>query len=362
MANFFRLFFILFLLLIVGPVFGANGTVYATGSGSFEVPEIHDDFYQGQPGSEPEKPDALSQTAHQGNGFWEQILQFVSDIRKNIKETASILPILAGGAGAGAVFIIMRLITGGKPALFKSWINKLKRLLGSSPSLAEKIAADPHLFKAYQKAEKEILAYENKYAGFIDPVLAQEIMYKKLNETGKLNESEMKTILDAIYVEKQAVFASKLKELEKEIKKYKDNQVTHYKYNYVNYVTQEEIDKYICDFMRYPNYTDGNWERLCGLVDVNFIKELQKNNYPLYAYFCYAKNVDPEMPVEGQETKEVTLTDPSGNPVYVMNPVTQSPLKEKSENGYKLMERNVNSYDLQHMFATCTPGRFGGGG
>ncbi|WP_181738642.1 hypothetical protein [Thermoactinomyces mirandus] len=348
MANFFRLFFILFLLMIAGPVFLANGNVYATGGGSFEVPEVSDDFSKVPQGPGPGETKGLKQSPQQESGFWDQVLQFVSDIWKKATEIViESMPYIAGGAG---LIAIAALAGKGIPTLLnlvrsKYKINNLS-LINSSPALAEKIAADPQLLKAYQEAEKEIRAYEKKYAGFIDPVFAQEIMYKKLKETGKLNESEMKTILDAIYAEKQTVFVSRLKELEQEIKKYKGDDLS-----------REEIDEYICDFMRYPNYTGSKWALLAGTVDEDFIEEFKRNNPSLYNYFCYAKNVDPKDPA-----KKATLTDLTGKPIYEMNPVTQNVVKKRENNELIPLERSVNSYDLQHMFATYSGGRYGDGG
>lgn len=344
MANVYRIFLILFITM-VGFVFLGNESIYAIGGGSFEVPEVNDDFYQGQPGPEPENPGNLTQTAQQESGFLETIKKdiFWKKINRILMQS---MPYLIG-AGLFSLLYISR------NQLFNIWKtirSKYKitnrNLIRSAPALAEKIGADPQLLKAYQKAEKEIQAYEKKYAGFIDPVFAQEILYKRLKETGKLNASEMKAILGSIYVEKQTVFVSKLQELEREIKKYKGDDVS-----------REEIDEYICDFMRHPGYNGEKWILLAGTIDEDFIAEMKRNNPSLYNYFCYAKNVDPK-----DHTKEATLNDLTGKPIYEMNPVSQTIQKKWENNETTPMKRKVNRYDLQHMFATYSGGRYGDGG
>lgn len=332
-------------ITMVGFGFLGNESIWAIGGGSFEVPEVNGDFYQGQPGPGPEKPGNVTQTAQQESRFLDTIKKdiFWEKINRILVQS---MPYLIGAGLFSLLYISRNQLWHIWKAIRSKYKITNRNLIRSAPALAEKIAADPQLLKAYRTAEKEIQAYEKKYAGFIDPVFAQEIVYKKMNKTGKLNASEMKTILDSIYAEKQTVFVSKLKELEQEIKKYKDSNVT-----------REEIDEYICDFMRHPGYNDEKWILLAGTIDEDFIAKLKRNNPPLYNYFCYAKNVDPK-----DHTKEATLNDLTGKPIYEMNPVSQAIQKKWENNKATPMKRKVNSYDLQHMFATYSGGRYGDGG
>ncbi|MBA4496552.1 DUF2974 domain-containing protein [Paenactinomyces guangxiensis] len=73
MGKYFHRFVIIVLFLFVGAGIFGLGEVYATGGGSFNVPEINDDFNKGNQGPAPQQEKPVNPPPQEEKGFWDSV-------------------------------------------------------------------------------------------------------------------------------------------------------------------------------------------------------------------------------------------------------------------------------------------------